>query len=1607
MGARVFGEPLVSVGSAPSPRQNRELGEALRLHVQRAERDDFSAMEQFAARNPGSPWTAAVLFNLGLEYYDTGWYSKALGAWEKAWPLLKDANDPAPKALADRAAGELAFMYARLGRMGELSALLTSIEGRVLRGPGAEKVAGARQGLWTMQHQPEISFRCGPLALDRIIAYQNPGKGGQLLIQNSSSTTNGFSLSQVALLSQQVGLNYQMAYRTKGAPFVVPAVVNWKVGHYAALVREQDGLYLLQDPTFRNDAWVSRRALEEETSGYFLVPPGKLPDGWRGVSESEGMTVWGKGTTSSSEPNATTPNDKKNCPGGGPGMAVSSVHLLDVSLNIEDNPVGYAPPVGPAVRFVVNYNQRESDQPAIFSYSNLGAQWTFNFLAFITDDPLAPNNNVNYYTDGGGTLPFTGFNPATQSFTPQIKSQAVLTRLSTSSYQMLYPDGSKLVFAQPDSTNTTSRRVFMTQIVDPYGNSLQISYDTQFRVVAITDAIGQVTTLSYTSTDPLKITQVTDPFGRHASFQYDSANRLSQITDCVGLTSQFTYDAGDNILGMTTPYGTTSYAFGQSGRDTWLETTYPNGEKDRVEYSESTTVGIDTQDPASTLPQGMWTRDWVVYARNTYFWDRNAYHTYAANPQDYSKAYVYHWLHDASLSTAMGVLESVKPPLENRTWYNYQGQPAGNYYATIIGAINQPSVIGRVLDDGTTQLRKFTYNTLGRVTSSIDPVGRSTTNVYSTNFVDLLEIHQTTGTNNDLLARVVYNSQHLPVAVFDSSGQMTTNTYNARGQLLTTTDPLGETTSMSYDPNGFLLTVTGPLGGMNDTVGYSYDTVGRMRALTNADGYVLTYAYDNLDRVTNITYPDGTFEAFTYSNLDLVIARDRLGRQTISTYDALRRRVAVQDPLGRVTSFEYCGCGSMSALIDPMGRKTTWEHDIEGRLAAKVYADGSRVSYNYENTTSRVKSVVDEKGQYKLFSYNLDDSISSVSYPNATVPTPTVSYTYDPNYARAATMQDGVGTIVYTYNPVTTTPAVGAGKLASISGPLPSSTVTYQYDALGRVVNRSINGVAQATSYDALGRPMLITNELGTFQYAYAGGTTRLLSEAYPNGQTNIYSYYSAVGDDRLEQIQHLKPNGSLLSGSGFAYNALGQIVAWTNQWDTLAPRIWAVGYDSVDQVTNIGSSSGTNFTYTYDLSGNRLSASSNGAVSQAYYNALNQLLSSSSSAPTNSTYEWDAEDRLTAINTGAHRSEFNYDGASRCVEIVEKTNGIVVTTAFYLWSGNEISEVRDSTGSNVLRRVFSQGESLAGGGSSTNYFYTKDHLGSVREATDSQGQLATRYDYDPYGAQIVYQQNVATTAGYGHLYPHAFSGLLLSRYRVYNPALGRWLSRDAAGELGGLNLYDYAGNNPIVFTDPLGLYSWGQFFSDVGTGLVGAGIGIAAVALLPEEAVGGLALLGLYGLYNAGQTLLNPCVPTDTKISLGVQLGTGFLAGGLASGLLGGEASGTTSGGIGPVLQGQRGVAQAIAQIESEGGTVLGSEITVDAGGVRARPDLLVQNADGSLNFVEVKTGGGQLTPNQQAVYPLIEQGGAVPAGANAANAGLEPGVPLPPTPVRIIRYP
>ena len=328
--------------------------------------------------------------------------------------------------------------------------------------------------------------------------------------------------------------------------------------------------------------------------------------------------------------------------------------------------------------------------------------------------------------------------------------------------------------------------------------------------------------------------------------------------------------------------------------------------------------------------------------------------------------------------------------MEHRVWFNYDGQ----VNPTFVGTSDRPTKIARTLKDGTTQLYQFEYNSLGNPTRAIDPLGRGFSFVHDTNEVDVVEIRQTRGNQNELLVSATYNAQHQPLTLTDPARQTTRFSYNSRGQLLTVTNSLGHTTRFDYDANGYLLAVDGPLPGTNDTSRYTYDVVGRLRTVTDLDGYTLTFDHDAIDRITRVTYPDGTHEEIAYNRLDPEVLRDRAGRETRLTYDSLRQLTAIQDALGRATRFQWCGCGGLSAVIDPLGRTTSWIRDLQGRVKTKVYADGSQIQHEYDTATGWLNAVRDEQNQITKFDYNLDGSLRQKSFLNALIPTPAVKLTY-------------------------------------------------------------------------------------------------------------------------------------------------------------------------------------------------------------------------------------------------------------------------------------------------------------------------------------------------------------------------------------------------------------------------------------------------------------------------------------------------------------------------------------------------------------------------------------------------------------------------------------
>jgi RHS repeat-associated protein len=1271
--ARVFEEPLVPIGGVGSAEENRALAAAISTYLNQGGSEETAPLEAFLATHPDSVWRASLLTDLGIVYRRTGYFSRAIANWERAWSLAKDAEDPHGRAIADRAVGELAELSARLGRVERLQELFSEVASRDVRGSAAEKIQGAKEGLWLMLNDPGSAFRCGPMAVEILLAKSRQGYAPDPLGADSplaKSTRRGTSLDQLRALATSVGLKMQMAKRLgPEAAIVLPAVVHWRAGHFAALVAEASGSYRTEDPTFGDGLWITRRALEEESTGYFLVPDGPLPVGWRPVLAEEGQSVWGKGSTDRGDSenqdcqDQTAGGNSGGCKTGScRGLATYTFHAMMIGLSVDDSPVGYSPPMGPPIQFSLRYHQREEFQPQIFTYSNLGPKWTSDWISYVEDNPSNPLQTPRIYLRGGGRETPSDYDPGTQASAPHYKSHATLVRTASSPirYERRLRDGSVDVYAQPDGAAISPRKVFLTEVIDPLGNAVKLTYDDSMRMVTITDAIGQVTALSYDVLgDPYKITRVTDPFGRFATFEYNGVGQLSKITDVIGLTSEFRYSAADFIFNLTTPYGTTSFSWfsGPRDRDRWLEAVDPLGGRERIEYKNDVpSTIVPSQDPAAKVPVGFQNRNVNLGNRNTFYWDKRAMALY---PGDYSKAHIFHWLHSKNYTLTSGVLESEKAPLENRIWYAYANQPVSYQ----VGSSARPTIVARVLDDGTTQAFRYEYNARGKVIRATDPLGRETIYVYGTHNtpdpnpttgtgLDLLQVKQknpsgasgcTVGTSTgcDLLASYTYNSQHQVLTSTDASGQTTMLTYLPDGRLQTIVAPPhsglqpGEsspraltgaerTTTFSYFPDSAptgaarLHKRTGasiPQGA--PTTNYTYDGFGRVRTVTDSDNYTLTYDYDALDRPRRTTYPDGTYEETVYHRLDTGARRDRLGRWTYSFYDALRRVISTRDPLGRTIAQQWCDCGSLDKLIDANGHATRWEYDLQGRITREVRTDEKAWEYTYENTTGRLKERKDPKLQVTGYEYLLDNNLQEITYSAAMVPTPNVSFTYDPNHNRIASVTDGMGPTSYGYHPIGVPPAPGAGRLASVDGPLANDTVSYAYDPLGRTASHGLPGFDSTLVYDALGRLARQESPVGNFTSAYHGAMARLLSLSYPNGQTTRYTYFPNSGDHRLQEIRHLGPGAALLSKNTYTYDVQSNIQTWTQQVGTSAAKLYDLNYDPADQLAaaTLKSTDPTpvilkRYSYAFDLGGNRTSEQADDSATSWTLNPRNQLAS-------------------------------------------------------------------------------------------------------------------------------------------------------------------------------------------------------------------------------------------------------------------------------------------------------------------------------------------------------------------------------------------------------------
>ena len=102
-------------------------------------------------------------------------------------------------------------------------------------------------------------------------------------------------------------------------------------------------------------------------------------------------------------------------------------------------------------------------------------------------------------------------------------------------------------------------------------------------------------------------------------------------------------------------------------------------------------------------------------------------------------------------------------------------------------------------------------------------------------------------------------------------------------------------------------------------------------------------------------------------------------------------------------------------------------------------------------------------------------------------------------------------------------------------------------------------------------------------------------------------------------------------------------------------------------------------------------------------------------------------------------------------------------------------------------------------------YFYHANEQGSVLALSNASGTLAETYLYSPYG-ELGFDGALGNPYLYTGRRYDPETGLYYYRARMYSATQRRFLQPDPIGYMGGMNLYAYVGNNPVMYVDPWGL---------------------------------------------------------------------------------------------------------------------------------------------------------------------------------------------------------
>jgi RHS repeat-associated protein len=373
---------------------------------------------------------------------------------------------------------------------------------------------------------------------------------------------------------------------------------------------------------------------------------------------------------------------------------------------------------------------------------------------------------------------------------------------------------------------------------------------------------------------------------------------------------------------------------------------------------------------------------------------------------------------------------------------------------------------------------------------------------------------------------------------------------------------------------------------------------------------------------------------------------------------------------------------------------------------------------------------------------------------------------------------------------------------------------------------QTVDTTPETYSYDNLGRSITHNSVLGNFNRGYYNQTDELVSQysVPPVGGVAVGTYwYRCVNCDY---------NPYFINNSGAArsyniYRTPSNKIYHTQEGlgNFVTQRNLSYSYDAADRLlsTELLDSTGTKYLYhTYDPAGNitQIKYLYANVITNFGVDVVNQITTLNNTVQTSyddngnmtkgtfSNQQWDAENRLVKADiTPSTYYTFTYDGLNRRIS-AKYTNQGAVSESRYLWCGEQICQKRSATDV-VTGRYFDEGEVVVSSG--LRAYYARDHLGSVRDVLDvSAGSLLRSIDYYPNGKLKTASGTFEPEFEFAGMqsFPYmATGGALLTHYRVYDPALGLWLSRDPIEEDGGINLYGYVGGILLI-----GLIRWGLY---------------------------------------------------------------------------------------------------------------------------------------------------------------------------------------------------